>query len=85
VSTALLEHVRAVRVSDGSITGALHPVSANSSGGLTLDDLVTSVWEGLAAFETARCPACGGAMAPHHIAGRGVVGGFCKECSSQLI
>ena len=29
---------------------------------LTLDDLITGVWEGLALHETVRCPACGGTM-----------------------
>lgn len=31
-------------------------------GGLTLDDVITGVWEGLASGKTVRCPACGGIM-----------------------
>jgi len=52
--------------------------------GPTLDELVTGVWEGLVARRVARCPACGGAMRPRHLAGHGCAGGACDDCGAQL-
>ncbi len=52
---------------------------------LTLDDLVTGVWEGLAVRATVSCPVCAGPMA----SGSGETGaetpmGACLSCGSQL-
>lgn len=52
---------------------------------LTLDDLVTGVWEGLAVRATVSCPVCAGPMA----SGSGEAGaempmGACLSCGSQL-
>jgi hypothetical protein len=52
---------------------------------LTLDDLVTSVWEGLAVRATVSCLVCAGPMA----SGPGETGaqtpmGACLNCGSQL-
>jgi hypothetical protein len=61
--------------------------------GLTLDDLVTSVWEGLAMQCTVRCPACGGAMVSRSAAGTAVSAaeaalstaeGDCLDCGVRL-
>ncbi len=52
--------------------------------GPTLDDLITGVWEGLVARRVARCPVCGGAMRPRHVAGHGCAGGGCSDCGTQL-
>ena len=53
-------------------------------GGLTLDELITGVWEGLSACQAVRCPACGGAMQPARESGpRGVLGA-CNDCGSEL-
>jgi hypothetical protein len=57
---------------------------AAPGGGLTLDHLITSVWEGLAARETVACPACGGEMTPHEGAGACPVGGACRRCDAEL-
>jgi hypothetical protein len=53
-------------------------------GGLTLDDLVVGVWEGLSAHRTVPCPACGGAMAPRYGSGPGPVGGRCGGCGTTI-
>ena len=50
----------------------------------TLDEILASVWEGLAADRTVSCPACGGAMAPRSRSGPGPVGGRCTACGSAL-
>jgi hypothetical protein len=85
VSTILLERTGDASASGGGLAlDASQASPADSRGGLTLDDLVTGVWEGLTAHETACCPACGGAMAPRYAAGPGVVGGACRDCASQL-
>ena len=56
----------------------------DKSGGLTLDDLVVGVWEGLSAHRTVPCPACGGAMAPRYGSGPGPVGGRCGGCATTI-
>ncbi len=35
---------------------------ADSAGALTLDDLITDMWQALGAWESAQCPLCGGEM-----------------------
>lgn len=52
---------------------------------LTLDDLVTSVWEGLAVRATVCCPVCAGPMvSTSGEAGVGTPVGACLSCGSQL-
>jgi DnaJ-class molecular chaperone len=52
---------------------------------LTLDDLITGVWEGLALHETVRCPACGGTMTSRPAAGGGEAHeGSCVDCGVVL-
>jgi len=53
-------------------------------GGLTLDDLVVGVWEGLSAHRAVACPACGGEMAPRYGAGPAPVGGRCRGCGTTI-
>jgi hypothetical protein len=54
-------------------------------GGATLDDLVSSAWEGLAAAASSTaCPVCQGELQPRWSAGAGVVGGRCRDCGSEL-
>lgn len=50
-------------------------------GGLTLDDLITGVWEGLASKKTVRCPACGGAMRSRPAAPEVA---DCSDCGASL-
>jgi hypothetical protein len=61
---ALREEQGEPRISDG--------------GGLTLGQLVDSVWEGLHAAGVAGCPVCGGRMERHGAVGR------CRGCGSTL-
>jgi hypothetical protein len=53
-------------------------------GGLTLDELIVGVWEGLAAHSTVACPVCGGAMTPRYGSAPAPVGGRCESCGSTL-
>ena len=65
-------------------SGAEHTSASQTGGGLTLDDLVVGVWEGLSAHRTVACPACGGAMTPRYGAGPAPVGGRCRSCGTTL-
>jgi hypothetical protein len=76
---------------DRSVTDASHPNRTDAHGWLTLDDLVTGVWEGLAVCDTVHCPACGGTMASRGAAGAeaheildGAREGTCLDCGIQL-
>jgi hypothetical protein len=60
-----------------------HEASA-TGGGLTLDELLVGVWEGLSAHHTVPCPACGGALAPRYGSGPGPVGGRCRDCGTTI-
>ncbi len=52
---------------------------------LTLDDLVTGVWEGLAVRATVSCPVCAGPMAVSSgESGAEAPTGACLSCGSQL-
>ena len=62
----------------------LRPGLEPEGGGPTLDDLVVSVWEGLAADRAAPCPVCGGTLVARYGAGAGPVGGRCRDCGSEL-
>jgi hypothetical protein len=50
----------------------------------TLDQLIASVWEGLAAHATVRCPVCEGEMCPEYGAHALPLGGRCAQCGSTL-
>jgi hypothetical protein len=53
-------------------------------GGLTLDDLITGVWEGLAVRDTVCCPVCGGMMVSHTADSGDVCEGGCRDCGTVL-
>ena len=53
-------------------------------GGLTLDALITGVWEDLSACLTVRCPACGGTMSPVVELGPRRFAAACDGCGSSL-
>jgi hypothetical protein len=58
----------------------------DAHGRLTLDDLITGVWEGLAVRDTVNCPVCAGPMTT----GSGVEHeepptGACLNCGSRLL
>lgn len=84
MSTLVLEREQGAAAAGRIEAGLPSALAAGSRGGPTLDDLITGVWEGLCANETAGCPACGGAMAPRYSAGASPVGGACRDCGTQL-
>ena len=52
--------------------------------GVTLDDVLSGAWEGLAGHTSVTCPVCSGSMAPRYGSGPQPVGGRCKRCGSTL-
>jgi hypothetical protein len=57
---------------------------SEQGGGLTFDDIIVGVWEGLSAHRTVACPACGEAMTPRYSAGPAPVGGRCTSCGTTI-
>jgi hypothetical protein len=93
MSTLLLERPPAVakdferdqRGRDDRSDGACAPERAGAYDRLTLDDLVTGVWEGLAVRATVSCPVCAGPMASgSREAGAETPTGACLSCGSRL-
>jgi hypothetical protein len=90
MSTLLLERSPALdegferdthrRLDDAFIAG-----TTDAHGRLTLDDLITGVWEGLAVRGTVNCPVCTNPMASRAPAGSGdAPTGACLNCGSRL-
>jgi hypothetical protein len=50
----------------------------------TLEEAISSVWEGLLARAIAACPVCGGDMHARYGAGARPVAGRCSRCASEL-
>jgi hypothetical protein len=50
----------------------------------TLDELVSGVWEGLAAHQVVECPVCHGEMEPVYGAQALPIGGRCSACGTSL-
>jgi hypothetical protein len=61
---------------------AAHERDGDPGGGLTLDDAIVGVWEGLAAQDVVACLLCGGALRPHEVPD--AVGGRCDDCGASL-
>jgi hypothetical protein len=88
MSTLLLE--RAPALDEGfehdtglGLDGALLAGTADAHGRLTLDELITGVWEGLAVRGAVECPVCASSMAlDSH--GDDQQTGFCRGCGSAL-
>jgi hypothetical protein len=93
MSTLLLERPPAVAHDFERDRRGLHerpdsacgPERAGAYDGLTLDDLVTGVWEGLVVRATVPCPVCAGPMtsAADGI-GAEAPAGVCLDCGSRL-
>jgi hypothetical protein len=67
------------------LDGALLAGRTDAHGRLTLDDLITGVWEGLAVRGTVNCPVCESPMASRSSASRGdSPTGACLSCGSRL-
>jgi hypothetical protein len=64
--------------------GELVSGQADAHGRLTLDDLITSVWEGLAVRATVQCPVCAGPMASVPEISDGAPTAACLGCGSRL-
>jgi hypothetical protein len=74
------EHEARRRLDCATIAGR-----ADAHGRLTLDELITSVWEGLAVRATVNCPVCDSPMAADHPEGCNVPPiGACLNCGSCL-
>ncbi len=90
MSTLLLERSPALdegferdvrRQLDGSRLAGM----TDAHGRLTLDDLITGSWEGLAVRGTVNCPVCASPMVSRSHAGHGDSPiGSCLSCGSQL-
>ena len=57
---------------------------ARTRRGETLEDVISSAWEGLAAHDVVACPACRGQMVPRYGSGGTAVGGRCVDCGTTL-
>jgi hypothetical protein len=67
------------------LDGALLAETADAHGRLTLDELITGVWEGLAVRGTVDCPVCASQMAlSSHGGGDDRQTGSCLCCGSML-
>jgi hypothetical protein len=51
---------------------------------VTLDHVISGVWDELSAHRTVTCPVCRGQMAPRYGAGAQPVGGRCRRCNTSL-
>ncbi len=65
------------------LDGALLAGMADVHGRLTLDELITGVWEGLAVRGTVECPVCASSMVLDS-RGDDQQTGFCRDCGSAL-
>jgi hypothetical protein len=50
----------------------------------TLDEVLSGVWEGLAAHQAVSCPVCGAVMEPRYGAHALPIGGTCRTCDTEL-
>jgi hypothetical protein len=67
------------------LDGAHLAGTADAHGRLTLDDIITSVWEGLAVRATVNCPVCASPMVSRSaVAGGDAPAGECLSCGSRL-
>jgi hypothetical protein len=75
-----LEHEPRRGLGDAGATGR-----TDAHGRLTLDELITSVWEGLAVRGTVSCPVCSGPMVTHSVDSDGErLTGTCIGCGASL-
>jgi hypothetical protein len=91
MSTLLLERPRALEEgfehgAHRRLGGAPDTGQVDAHGGLTLDDLIVGVWEGLAVRATVQCPICAGPMASssrerHR---HETLAGACMSCGARI-
>jgi hypothetical protein len=65
------------------LDGALHVGMADAHGRLTLDELITGVWEGLAVRGAVECPVCASSMSLRSQEDDQQMGS-CLGCGSEL-
>jgi hypothetical protein len=69
-----------LRLDDAALAGM-----AEAHGRITLDELITGVWEGLAMRGAVECPVCASPMAlSSHLGGDDQQMGSCLGCGSEL-
>jgi hypothetical protein len=66
----------------GSVVCTSHPSRMDGSGALTLDELITGVWEDLVCKQTVHCPVCSGVMTFY--SAPGAASGDCGHCGASL-
>ncbi len=65
--------------------GTVDTGRTDAHGGLTLDELITSVWEGLAVRGTVSCPICSEPMTGNTSGdGENGLAGACAGCGTRL-
>ena len=74
-----LEHEPRRGLGDAGVTGR-----TDAHGRLTLDELITSVWEGLAVRGTVSCPICSRPMAKDRRDGDDALSGACLNCGARI-
>ncbi|HEX5310032.1 MAG TPA: hypothetical protein VFW38_13255 [Solirubrobacteraceae bacterium] len=74
-----LKHEPCRGLGDTGVTGR-----TDAHGRLTLDELITSVWEGLAVRGTVSCPICRGPMADERKEVDDPLAGACLHCGARL-
>jgi hypothetical protein len=90
MSTLLLDRVPTLDGGCGRDTrlrldGALLAGTVDAHGRLTLDELITGAWEGLAVRGAVECPVCASPMTlSSHGGGDDRQLGFCLGCGSEL-
>jgi hypothetical protein len=90
MSALLLERSPALdqgfeRDADRGLDVPLFAGRTDAHGGLTLDELITGVWEGLAVRGTVNCPVCESPMTVRaHGGSDEQLSGVCLDCGSQL-
>jgi hypothetical protein len=90
MTTLLLERFPALdegfeRDTRRRLDGAFIEGTTDAHGRLTLDDIITGVWEGLAVRATVNCPVCASPMASRFPADCGdAPTGICLDCGSRL-
>jgi hypothetical protein len=77
-----LEHEPRRGLGDAGVTG-----QTDAHGRLTLDEFISSVWEGLAVRGTVSCPVCAGTMVTRDeelACEAGPLTGSCTQCGARM-
>ena len=83
MTTATLQFDHPTIFRDGRFARDNDPPAA-PRGRMTLDEVLSAAWDGLAGHHSVTCPVCTGPMAPRYGSGAKPVGGRCTRCGSTL-